>query len=456
MTLLPVGQIPALAFLAVVALGLSSCERGISPEQKAVRAELRQALRERSYEKAASLAQQVVGSAPHENGAWERLVRAQVGMRDLDAATQTLQEWRSIIPTPSWKWDELTGDVAIKKGDPALALDSWTKALVASPANARLLRKLVRLQRAQRHWAEEEALLSRLIDVEETAVHRIQRALCRRRLHRWPEALKDYRRAQQLGSDEPEVRRGAKLLERVSKFLAEIRELDARLAITPMDDQLLADRALLFLRSEDPELALEDSERASQAGGWAMRPRLFRAIALTDLGRAAECAALGIDSSLRLTNLTPEFLETISRLDAEISVERTNPELYVTRAWHLNDIGQPALALEDAESALRFDANSAGAHVESSYALAKLGRAEEAFAKAKRATELDPNFSTGWQYRGELEMSRGDHFAAIDSFSRALAINQTPAALQKREECYIKLGLLAKAEEDHRAREALR
>ncbi len=131
-----------------------------------------------------------------------------------------------------------------------------------------------------------------------------------------------------------------------------------------------------------------------------------------------------------------------------MSLERSNPELFVTRAWQLNEIGQPALALPDAENALRFDANSAGAHAEMAYALAKLDRTDEAFAHIQRATEIDANFSTAWNYRGELEMRRGDLESAVDSLSRALAINQTSSALQKREECYVKLGQLDKAEAD--------
>ena len=52
----------------------------------------------------------------------------------------------------------------------------------------------------------------------------------------------------------------------MGKFLAEIRELDASLAVSPNDPGLLADRALMFLRSEDYELALEDSEEAAKLG----------------------------------------------------------------------------------------------------------------------------------------------------------------------------------------------
>ncbi len=54
-----------------------------------------------------------------------------------------------------------------------------------------------------------------------------------------------------------------------------------------------------------------------------------------------------------------------------------------------------------------------------------------------------------------LLMARGDFVAAVESLSRAIAINQTPAALEKREQCYRHIGLFAKAEEDHRAIDAL-
>ncbi|MDP9003521.1 MAG: hypothetical protein M3N12_01880, partial [Verrucomicrobiota bacterium] len=178
-------------------------------------------------------------------------------------------------------------------------------------------------------------------------------------------------------------------------------------------------------------------------------------MALIELGRSDECEKLAVQKFIRLDTLSPEFLETISRLDSEISVERSNAELYVARAWQLNEIGQPALALQDAENAARLDQKSAGACAECSYALMKLGRAQEALVQIKRATELDPNFDTAWQYRGELEMERGETLSAIESLSHALDTSQTAIALQKREQCYRRLGLLVKAEQDHRALEEL-
>lgn len=277
-----------------------------------------------------------------------------------------------------------------------------------------------------------------VISAEEANLHKatllMQRAIERRKAHRWTEALEAYETAKRLAPDDPEVHRGVKLFERLAPLLPQIRELDARLALTPDDDQLLCDRALLFLRGDDNELALADSEAAGRKAEWAVRPKLFRALALIGLGRVTECDSLGIERPLRLSALTPEFLETMSRLDSEISLERENADLYISRAWQLNEIGQPRLALADAENAMRFNATSGSARLERGYALAKLGRADEALEELNRATELDPKLSLGWQYRGELALARGDYKGALDSLEHALAINPTAEAQRKREQ----------------------
>jgi tetratricopeptide (TPR) repeat protein len=437
-----------------VGMTLGACDRG-AREQKAVRAELHEALRQHSYGKAAELARRLVKLNPQDNGSWDRLVRAQFGLRDPAGVKQALEEWRHTVANPSSKLDEYTGDVAADQHDAPAAVLAWTKVLALEPKNIRVLEKVARMEKAQQHWTEENAAWTTFIEVQESPTARINRALCRRRLHRWQDAFDDLKRARELAPDDPEVQRGGKLFEQMGGFLADIRELDAGLAVSPNDPGLLADRALMFLRSEDYELALEDSEEAAKWGPWAMRPKLFQAIALIDLGRSDECDKIAVQKGIRLETLTPEFLETISRLDSEISVERSNAELYVARAWQLNEINQPALALQDAENAVRLNPKSAGAFAECSYALRKLGRADEALERIKQATELEPNFSTAWQYRGELEIERGETLSAIESLSHAIDTTPTVTALQKREQCYRRLGLLVKADQDRKALEEL-
>ncbi len=436
-------------------LALSGCDRAASREQKALRTKLRDALHQKSYDKAAELARRLVKLKPEDEGNWDRLVQAQFGLRDLAAVEQTLEEWRRTVKNPSPKLEEYTGDRAVDVNEPATAVQAWTNLLSVDSKNTRVMEKLARLEKKQQNWAEENSAWSAHIEVQDNAIARINRALCRRRLHRWQDALDDLQRARALAPNDPEVLRGARLLEQMGKVLPEIRELAAGLALSPNDPGLLADRSLIFLRSQDYEMALEDGTEAAKFGPWAVRPKLFQAIALIELGRAGECETLAVQESIRLEALTTEFLETISRLDSEISVERSNAELHLSRAWQLNEINQPALALQDAEKAARLDPKSAGASAECSYALMKLGRADEALQQIKQATALDPTFATAWQYRGELEMARGETLSAIESLSQALETTQTAVALQKREECYRRLGLLVKAEQDRRALEEL-
>ena len=446
----------------VLAAGLLSavgtvpaCHRADSKEEKTLRTELRKAIEQQDYARAVELARRHLKLRPQDNGTRDKLVRAQFGLHDLAAVSQSLDDWRNAVAEPSRNLDEYVGDYAAAKNDDAWAVAAWRKVAEADPKNARIWEKIARLEKRHHFWAKEDEAWTTLLALQENGVARINRALCRRRLHRWHDAFEDLEKAKALGPDDPEVVRGVKLFARLEKSLNAIRELDSALAISPNDPGLLADRALLFLRADDAELALEDAEAAGKIGTWAVRPKLFQALAWIALGRPDECEKLGVNKLIRLEALPFEFLETVGRLDSEISVERNNAELYVTRAWQLNEIGQPMLALQDAQTAMQLDPKAAGACAEASYALTKLGRAQEAMDQIKRATELDANFSTAWQYRGELEMARGEILSAIDSFTHSLETTQTVMALQKREQCYRRLGLLVKAEQDRKMREEL-
>jgi tetratricopeptide (TPR) repeat protein len=427
------------------------CRQRGSRQQQDSRHTVERALRHQSYPEAEQLALRGLQFDRENNGIWDRLVQAQCKQGHFDAAQKTLAAWAKASSNPPPKLDEYRGVVARREGDVTGALQAWHKVLGAQPRNLRVLTKVARLEQQQKHWLEAEAAWTAVLKVTESANALVQCALGRRHLHRWTEALADLHRAEEIAPNDPEVARARTLFERLSKFLADIRELDHAIAVSAKDSALLADRSLLFLRSYDFELALEDAETAAQLAPWAMRPRLFAAIALRQLGREGDAEKLSVRKTLRLENLRPEFLETISRLDSEISAERTNAELYSSRAWQFNEIGQPELALQDATTAGQIDPKSAVAAVEKTYALMKLGKSDEAFAEITKATALDSNSATAWQYRGELEMQRDNLPAAAESFSRALSLDKTALALAKREECYRKIGWKSKADEDARA-----
>lgn len=442
-----------LVLVLLLVLGPTACRRSITEEEKGARAEVRTALQERAFARAVPLARRILKFAPKDNGAWARLAQAQFGLRDLAGLRRTLEDWRAAVKKTSAKYDEYRGDLAWAENRPAEALAAWTRAVVPKDRRPRVFVKIARAEQARGRWQEAAAAWTRGMKGNETAKALLNRATCYRHLHSWEAARADVERAAQLAPDDPEVRQELARHDRLGKFLEEVRDLDRDLGARPEDDSLLGDRALLFLRAGDPALALDDARRAAALAASALRPKLLGALAKQMLGRALDPVIVA--DSLKLESLSPEFLQTIRRLDAEIAVEPKSVDLLTNRAWQTNEIGQPKLALADAEAAGAIDPKSAGAAAEASYALAKLQRAPEAYARIKEATELDPNFSTAWQYRGELEMEQGDCLAAVDSLSRALAINQTAAALARREACYRKLDLLAKAEDDRKSLEEL-
>ena len=434
--------------LLVIGCLLVGCQPESVRQERELRRQLVHELRHHSYVTAVPIARQLLQRKPRDERLWKQLVQAQLGLHDLDGAKESLQRWRATIPTPSPRAEEFQGDIYREERNYQAALASWEKVAQSQPNKARVRSKLAALHQTLGNWSEAETTWGNALQLKETATARVNRAVCRRRLHRWNEAFEDFQRAQKLSPDDPDVRHWSKTFDGLQKYREQIGEFDAKVALLPEEVGLLCDRALLFLKCDDPEMALEDAERASKLGPWALRPKLFQGVALAELNRPKQLDALGLRRPFSLQSLSPEFLETASRLDLAIAVERSNPEHFITRSWQLNEIGQPKLALQDAETAARIDAKSAGALAELAYALSKLGRADEAYDKIKQATDFDPNSAAAWQYRGELEMAHGDYLAAVDSLSRAAGIHQTVAVLQKRAECYQRLGLNARAEED--------
>ncbi len=183
---------------AATLLALSGCDRAASREKKALRLQVYEALHQKSYDKAAELARRLVSLNPEDEGSWDRLVQAQFGRRDLPGVKQTLEEWRRAIKKPSPKLEEYIGDHAVEVNEPALAVQAWTKVLSADPKNTRVLEKLARLEKKQQHWTAENDAWTAHIEVQDNAIARINRALCRRRLHRWQDAFEDLERAQEL------------------------------------------------------------------------------------------------------------------------------------------------------------------------------------------------------------------------------------------------------------------
>src|SRR5438270_1350585 len=136
---------------------LTACPRTASKEEKALRADLRKAIDEQNYERAADLARRHLKLRPADNGTWDRLVRAQFGLHDLAAVKQTLDDWRRAVAKPSLSLNEYAGDLATAQKDDAAAIEAWKKVAVLDPKNVRVLEKIARLEKSRQFWRKEDS-----------------------------------------------------------------------------------------------------------------------------------------------------------------------------------------------------------------------------------------------------------------------------------------------------------
>src|SRR3954469_23755737 len=151
----------------------AGCQPEAVRQEKEQRRQLVHELRHHSYATAAPLARQLLQRKPKDERLWRQLIRAQLGLHDLEGAKDTLRKWRAAIPTPSPRANEFEGDIAREERNSQLALDAWNKAVQAQPNNVRVRSKLAALQQSLGRWAEAETTWGNVIQLKDSATSRV-------------------------------------------------------------------------------------------------------------------------------------------------------------------------------------------------------------------------------------------------------------------------------------------
>jgi len=184
-----------------------------------------------------------------------------------------------------------------------------------------------------------------------------------------------------------------------------------------------------------------------------MRPRIQTAEALLDDNRAEDAAELQVGKDLLRgddKHVSEQALHGLGALDARLLANPRDVDALAARSKILRELRQFTLAFADARAALAIDDKSAAAHFEAAHDFDGLGQSKEALAHACTATELDPNDSAKWLFRGILERQCADFTAAIESQTRSLKIDESLVALNEREQCERRLGKINEADADLR------
>ena len=449
-------QLRTLGIAVLTLLVGSTLPAAEAPELQQLRIQLKTAQEADDKPAVIELSQRIVAIAPNDSNMWGTLAQTQLDNQDLDGLERTLDAWQKSFRRPPAAIDDFRASLCFQRKDYQCAEQHWIAFIAAKPSAPDVATdydNLAELCAAQARWADHAAYRTKAIAAQDTVARRVSRACAFLRLHKWDAAYADMAKANKMDATDRQVKEWLPQFERLQQFLPRIKPLDTQIAKSPNDTRLLLDRARLFTLAGRPLLALDDAERAFKLEPASMRARIQTGEALLEVDRADNAAKLDINGDLirgKDRPVTDNVLRELGALDSRL---RQNPEdidAFVARAKILGQLRQFTLSLADANAALLIDDKSAAAHFEAARDLDALDREKEALSHARIATELDPNDSTKWFFRGVVERQRADFTEAIASQTRSIEINESRVALSEREQCQRRVGKTTEADADHR------
>ena len=463
-----------LAIAVLILLTGSGFAATQAPELQRLRDQLKKAQDAQDNAAIIELSRRIVAIAANDSAIWDTLAQTQLESEELDGLERTLDAWQKASKRPPAAIEDFRAGLCFKRKDYQCAEQHWLAFIATKPPRADVATdydNLAELCAAQSRWADHAAYRAKAIAAQDTAARRVLRAVAFLRLRNWDAAYADMAKANKMDATDPQVKEWLPQFERLQKFLPQIKALDAQIAKSQNDAAvagLLLERAHVLILADRPLLAIDDAERAFKLQPASMRARIELAEALLDAGQADDAAKLEVDKYLRreekLATASPssgghvsdQALRELGTLDARLSANPKDADALVARASVLRDLRQFTLAVADANAALAITDKSAAAHFEAAQDLDGLDRQKEALLHARIATELDPNDSNMWFFRGVLERQRADFAAAVASQTRSIEISESLPALTEREQCQRRVGKTAEADADLRRIEGLK
>jgi len=449
-------QLRTLGIAVLTLLVGSTLPAAEAPELQQLRIQLKTAQEADDKPAVIELSQRIVAIAPNDSNMWGTLAQTQLDNQDLDGLERTLDAWQKSFRRPPAAIDDFRASLCFQRKDYQCAEQHWIAFIAAKPSAPDVATdydNLAELCAAQARWADHAAYRTKAIAAQDTVARRVSRACAFLRLHKWDAAYADMAKANKMDATDRQVKEWLPQFERLQQFLPRIKPLDTQIAKSPNDTRLLLDRARLFTLAGRPLLALDDAERAFKLEPASMRARIQTGEALLEVDRADNAAKLDISGDLirgKDRPVTDNVLRELGALDSRLRQNPGDIDALVARAKILGQLRQFTLSLADANAALLIDDKSAAAHFEAARDLDALGREKEALSHARIATELDPNDSTKWFFRGVVERQRADFTEAIASQTRSIEINESRVALSEREQCQRRVGKTTEADADHR------
>lgn len=314
----------------------------------------------------------------------EQLAGLWLSVEDYNMAESTVRDWREA--PESLRVSVLATVFFVRDGKKHEAIAVLERYMAKHPEDLEATRQLAGYLDGVGEQKRVVELLSKAPGVEGDASLLVSRALARRQLQDFAEALTDFSAAEKADPEDESVVNNRPSFDRLRAALAGIDAAGAILAQKPDDSAALISRAYWYLSTDFAnESAFQDAGAARRSEPKSVAALILFAEASNRTGRLSARDArekFDVDVSKPVPVLV--VLDHLWRHDGQISRNPKDISALLERSRELSgDAQQYQLAVRDAEAALTVDSKNASARAARITALARLGRIDDAAAELR-------------------------------------------------------------------------
>jgi tetratricopeptide (TPR) repeat protein len=349
------------------------------------------------------LAQRLLEFEPRNSDLYDTLAVHQADEGNLRGVETTLARWEKhgTIPPTQVEYEALRGRAAAANGNLSDAAKHYAAylQLPGTPREDRpgAIDTLTKIYLENGDAQRAEPLLTEWIGIQDNPTARMRRAEARLGLRRWNDAIADAKTAAQQDPQDSAVLLRFPSFERLEKNLPAIEKSDREVAAAPQNPDARYQRAVTFALAGLDNAALEDLEAAAKLDPSSVRFQIPLAAARQSLGKPADLPEDSLVMASKPSNLGDylrdygRFSKELGTLDDALRRSPKDAAALVNRARTYLAIGQPRLALADAEQAALLQPANGDVLVAEVSALVNMRRWLDAIERLRFAQRNAPN-----------------------------------------------------------------
>ncbi|MEO8204665.1 MAG: hypothetical protein ABI615_00695 [Chthoniobacterales bacterium] len=388
------------------------------------------------------LLRRILDERPKDDEAHQKLIELWIQVGDYTMAESALAQWPN-APKPLAARVHAKSFYYRDNNLPA-AIQALNTSLKNAPNDKLTLEDLAGYLALAKEWKAQIKVYDSLLALEQTPDRLLNRAQAKRFIGDYVSAIHDARAAQALEPDAASVKSALPAYERLAIALDATAKLTPQIQAHPTDLKPLLLRASYYQYADLFDLALQDAIAAQKLSPVSVYAKIIQARMLNALNKITSTVAT---EQFKVDVYKPREKDATRNglidCDVALALNPNDPKVLGNRAYWLNgEIAQYALAVEDAKTALSIDPKFTPAYLQAIYALATLGKTDEALVYLHRLADLNPPKKIQSQALGilaDIYFKKSNFVLALDFAEQSLKQGETEPLLRLKASCLQRL-----------------